>query len=825
MRVPVSWIRDFVDLPADADVKAFADRLTMLGLKLEALESAGAEVRGPLVIGRVLGFVEEQHSNGKTIRWCQVDVGEEQPRGVVCGALNFAVNDVVVVALPGTVLPGGFEIGARKTYGHVSDGMICSASELGLGDDHTGILVLQPDEGKPGDSAVDALHLREDVIEFEINPDRAYALSVRGIAREAATACDLPFQDPATSLPAATAGKGFPVLVEDPAGCDVFVALEVTGFDPTRPSPRWLARRVALAGMRPISLAVDVTNYVMLELGNPIHGYDRGALRGPIRVRRARQGETLVTLDGVTRELAEEDLLITDDRGPIGLAGVMGGAATELGQATTDLVIEAAHFDPVTIARAARRHRLPSEASRRFERGVDPTIAAVAARRVADLLVEFGGGEVAATGTVVGVPRERPAIAMASDLPSRVSGVPIDADTSVSALEAIGGTVRSSDRMLEVVAPPWRGDLTDPNDLVEEVLRIVGYDRVPSVLPAAPAGRGLTRNQRLRRRVGIAVATAGYVEVLDYPFVGERDWDALRLLPTDQRRNAVRLANPLSDEEPLLATTLLPGLLRTGARNVGRGQDDVALYEIGRVFLPRPGGPKPAPRLGVEDAPSADDLAALEAALPDQPLHLAVVASGAGRRGGWWGASTAVSWEDAIEACRRAGGAVGVRLEARASAMAPWHPGRCAELRLGALVVGHAGELHPGVCKAFRLPARAVAAELDLDALLAHAVDIVAAPSFSTYPVGKADVALVVDSGTAAADVESALRDGAGPLLESVHLFDVFAGEQIGPGQKSLAYSLRFRASDRTLTEAEIKQATDAAVAAAAARVGAIQRT
>ncbi len=402
MRVPVSWLRDYVDLPADIDVKELADRLTFLGLKLEALESPGADVTGPLVVGRVLTFDAEEHSNGKTIRWCQVDVGDGEPRGIVCGAPNFAEGDLVVVALPGAVLPGGFEIAARKTYGHVSDGMICSARELGLGDDHTGIIVLAPGTAAVGVDAAEVLHLRDDVIEFEINPDRAYALSVRGVAREAATAYGLEFRDPASTLPAAPAGDGYPVVVEDPGGCDVFTALTVEGFDATRPSPQWLARRVQLAGMRPISLAVDVTNYVMLELGQPIHGYDKDALQGPIVVRRARDGEKLTTLDGVSRTLDLEDLLITDDRGPIGLAGVMGGEDTEMSASTTSVVIEAAHFDPVTIARGARRHKLPSEASKRFERGIDPTISAVATRRVADLLVEHGGGHVANTARVVG---------------------------------------------------------------------------------------------------------------------------------------------------------------------------------------------------------------------------------------------------------------------------------------------------------------------------------------------------------------------------------------------------------------------------------------
>jgi phenylalanyl-tRNA synthetase beta chain len=824
MRVPLSWLRDYVTLPADVSVGELADRLTMLGLKLEALHAPGSDITGQLVIGRVEAFETQEHSNGKTIRWCQVDVGDDAPRGIVCGAANFEVGDLVVVALPGAVLPGGFEIAARTTYGHVSDGMICSARELGLGDDHTGIIVLDPSEGVPGDDAATVLQLRDDVIEFEINPDRAYALSLRGVAREAAIAYSADFDDPALSLPAAAAGSGHPVSIDDDEGCDSFVALEVTGFNASAPTPRWLARRVQLAGMRPISLSVDITNYVMLELGQPIHGYDKSTLQGPIVVRRARAGERLTTLDGVTRDLDAEDLLITDDSGPIGLAGVMGGASTEMSSTTTDVLIEAAHFDPISIARTARRHRLPSEASKRFERGVDPTIARVAAQRVAALLVEFGGGEIAATATVVGSPSPRDAITIDAGLPQRVAGFAISEEAAADALAAVGCAVESSGGRISATPPPWRPDLTDPHDLVEEVVRIIGYDHVPSVLPNAPAGRGLTVRQRLRRRIGIALAGAGYIETLNYPFVGAADSDCLRLPPDDERRNAVRIANPLAETEPLLRTTLMPGLLKALSRNAGRAQADVGLFELGSVFLPAAGERPKAPRLPVDHAPSPDEFKQLEAALPDQPLHLGVVAAGLRTASGWWGSGRPVSWADAVQACRVVAAAVDVEIEVVPAQREPWHPGRCAQILIGTSVVGYAGELHPKVCANYGVPARTVAAELDLELLLNHAVALVEAPSFSTYPVAKEDVALVVDSATSSADVEAALRIGAGPLLESARLFDVYEGDQVGPGKKSLAYALRFRAPDRTLTENEVRAAVNAAVAEAAGRVGAAQR-
>ena len=828
MRVPVSWLRDYVDLPADLGVEALAERLTAFDLKLEEIEH-GAEFQGPLVVGRVLSLEPEEHSNGKTINWCQVDVGPElnvdgAARGIVCGAHNFAAGDVVVCVLPGGVLPGGFEISARKTYGHVSDGMICSAKELGLGDEHDGIIVLDPHAGSPGDDAIALLGLRDDVLDLEVNPDRAYALSLRGVARDTAIAYGTTFHDPAVATHAETSQESYPVRVEDSVACPVFVARTVTGFDPTRPTPAWLARRVQLAGMRSISLAVDVTNYVMLELGQPIHGYDRTKLAGPIVVRRAAADEKVTTLDGVVRTLSADDVLITDDSGPIGLAGVMGGEHTELSESTTEIVIESANFDAPTIGRMTRAHRLPSEASKRFERGVDPLLAPVAAQRVADLLVEHGGGQVEPGVTVVGTPTDRAAIELRASLPSAVTGIAIAPETVARTLRFNGCAVGGDGDTLSVIPPSWRPDLTDPYDLVEEVLRVVGYDQVPSVLPVVPVGRGLTKAQRLRRRAGLGLAGAGFVEAKSFPFVGEGDWDALGLDAADDRRQMMRMENPLSAEQPGLATTLLPGLLRTVARNIGRGNEGIALFEIASVFLPK-GDDVVAPIYGVETRPTDDQIAALDAALPDQPLHVALALSGDRSPAGWWGASRKVSWADAIEGVRETARVLGVEIEVGAATRTPWHPGRCASISVGGHVIGHAGELHPRVCKAFGLPARTAAAEFSLDTLVAAAPDVVDAPQFSTFPVAKEDVALVVDADVPSQRVADALVVGGGELLESVRLFDVYTGDQVPDGKKSLAFALRLRARDRTLTDEDTRRAREAAVAAAGAATGAVQRT
>ncbi|GAB3762684.1 phenylalanyl-tRNA synthetase beta chain [Nocardioides ginsengisegetis] len=827
MKAPVSWIKEYVDLPAEVSTEALAAELTALGLKLEAIEKPGDQITGPLVVGRVLTKDPEPQKNGKTINWCTVDVGDAngtgEPQGIVCGAHNFEPGDLVVVVLPGAVLPGDFAISERKTYGHLSAGMICSTSELGLGDDgQGGIIVLPAGAGEPGDDAFAVLGLRDEVIEFEINPDRAYALSLRGVAREAALAYGAPFTDPAQRPVPAANGEGHPVVIDDPAGCPVFVARQVSGFDPTATTPDWMARRLTQAGMRPISLAVDVTNYVMLELGRPIHGYDADKLAGPIRVRRATAGERLTTLDGTARVLSEQDLVVTDDSGIIGLGGVMGGQTTEMSETTTRVLVEAAHWDATSMFRTGKRHKISSEAGKRNERGVDPAITEAAADRVVELLVAYGGGTAEPGVTVVGTVPDRTSIRIAYDLPARITGMSIDAETTVTNLEAVGCEVTRDDSGVEALVPTWRPDLNDPFDLVEEVARIEGYANVPSVLPNAGSGRGLTREQRLRRRIGRTLAGAGCVEVLSFPFVGEATFDALGLAEDDSRRHTVRLANPMSSEEPAYTTTLLPGLFKAAARNLGRGAPGVALFETGTVAFPADRGP--APIYGVEWRPSPDELEKLFQAIPDQPLHLAVVLAGERERSGWWGAGREAGWSDAIGIVRRLAAELGVETSVAAVARTPWHPGRCAEVSVGEQVIGHAGELHPRVCQAFGLPPRTSAVEIDLDLLMKHARDIQPGPRFSTFPVAKEDVALVVADSVTASAVEDALREGAGDLLESIRLFDVYTGDQVGAGHKSLAFNLRFRAPDRTLTEHETSAARDAAVALAAERTGAVQR-
>ncbi|EMF00120.1 phenylalanine--tRNA ligase subunit beta [Streptomyces mobaraensis NBRC 13819 = DSM 40847] len=833
MRAPLSWLREYVDLPAGTTGRDVQAKLVAAGLEVERVEHLGSDLTGPLVVGKVL-TIEELEGFRKPIRFCTVDVGAAngtgEPQEIVCGARNFTVGDKVVVALPGAVLPGDFAIAERKTYGRMSRGMICSGDELGMGDDGSHGIIVLPPEHEVGTDAIELLELRDDVLDIAVTPDRGYCLSLRGIARETATAYGLPLRDPALLDVPAPNSYGHPVRVADPAGCDRFTARTVTGIDPEARSPIWLQRRLQKAGMRPVSLTVDITNYVMLELGQPLHAYDRSRIAGTIGVRRAEPGEKLTTLDGTKRVLDAEDLVITDDNGPIGLAGVMGGAGTEIAGAaeggSTEVVIEAAHFDAVSIARTARRHKLSSEAAKRYERGVDPQAASAAAQRTVDLLVLLAGGTPEAGVTEFITPSAPRTIALRADHPDRVAGVAYGRETVVRRLQEVGCDVYGQDELI-VTVPSWRPDLTDPNDLAEEVIRLEGYESLPSTLPKPPAGRGLTARQRLHRRVGRALAGAGYVEAPSYPFVGDWALDHLGLEADDARRLTVRLVNPLSEAEPALRTTLLPGLFATLRRNDSRGEHDLALFETGLVFRPT-GEELPARRLPVDRRPTDEEIATLDAALPRQPRRAAVVLAGARERAGWWGQARPSGWADAVEAGRTVAREAGVELIVRQDQVAPFHPGRCAALLAvidgQEVLVGNAGELHPRVIKAFGLPERTCAMEIELDRLEQAGAGPVEAPRVSAFPVATQDVALVVDAGVPAGEVEAALRSGAGELLESLRLFDVFTGEQLGEGRKSLAYALRFRATDRTLTADEASAARDAAVQAAVERTGAVLR-
>ena len=747
--------------------------------------------------------------------------------------------------------------------------MICSARELGLGEDHDGIIVLPkyfPDREIPavGTDIVSWLGLGEEVLEINVTPDRGYCFSMRGIAREYSHSTGAAFRDPgapgvvAAEPPAANA-EGFPVVFADDApirgrvGVDRFVGRVVRGTNPAAPTPRWMVERLEAAGMRSLSLPVDITNYVMLDLGQPMHAYDLGALAAPIVVRRARAGETLVTLDEEKRELDVQDLLITDSpegEGSriIGIAGVMGGAYSEVEAGTTDILFEAAHFDSVSIARSARRHKLHSESSKRFERGVDPALPAVAAQRAVELLVEYGGGTVDEGVTDVD---QRPAATVIS-LPvgeaERLTGVAHSPERIAELLTTVGCTVEGpSDGVFTVTAPSWRPDLTLAADLVEEIARLDGYDKIPVILPMAPAGHGLTPAQKARRLAASALAHGGLVEVESYPFVSDT-WDRQGIPAGDPRRDALRLRNPMADDAPWLRTSVLDTLLDVAGRNVSRSNADVAVFEVAKVA--RPAGTVPAGLPGAETRPSDEVLAALEAGIPAQPWHIGGVLTGAAEAAGVLSTPRAYDWADALEYVRRVASGLGVRVEVTRAWMdrvpahkgapmpapatdpadvAPFHPGRVARVFVRAgrelVDVALAGELSPAACRAFGLPARSCAFEIDMDALIAHmATDPIQVKGVSTFPLAKEDIALVVPADIPASRVEQIVRQGAGQLAESVTLFDIYEGDQVPEGYRSLAFALRLRAADHTLTAKESEAVRKQVVTKAAKVLGASLR-
>ncbi|QJC21862.1 phenylalanine--tRNA ligase subunit beta [Arcanobacterium buesumense] len=835
--IPIDWLASHVEIPEDLTAAQLAADLVKVGLEEEEIHQP--DVSGPIVVGKVLTLVKEPQKNGKLINYCRVDVGAhndapgegKEPvdfpsRGIICGAHNFVEGDYVVVSLPGAVLPGNFAIAARKTYGHISDGMICSARELGLGEDHDGIIVLAHDDdeaekiGLPGvgEDVLAYLGLATETLEINVTPDRGYCFSMRGVAREYSHSTGAKFTDPgllenfnSEFLPANN--KGFEVRVADEnpihgkPGADRFVTRIVRGVDPNAQSPKWMQDRLTAAGMRPISLSVDATNYVMLDLGQPLHAYDLAKVVEPLVVRRAHTGEKLTTLDGVVRSLHDEDLIIADSHGavgarPVGLAGVMGGSETEIGPETTDILIEAAHFDPVSIARMARRHRLPSEASKRFERGVDPTIAPLAAQMVAEILVDFGGGTIDEDSFDLNTVPEIEPIDFAVSEVQRLTGLELPRAEVIRILQDIGCTVQDKGEVLSVTPAPWRPDLVGSAHFVEEIARLVGYGEIASVLPTPAGGAGLTRQQRQQRDIVRALAEQGWMQVLSYPFVSESTFDKQLIPKLDQRREAIVLANPLQEESPYMRTSVLDSLLETAKMNVARSNPAVAIFESSIVTRPHGLVPAETPHPG--QRPTDVQLAALAQAMPAQPHHIGGVATPIAAQATSGFSAVEWDWRDALNAVMVIVETLGAEVTFANIDRPPLHPGRGAQASVNGIVIGFAGELAPKVCKAFDLPARSIAFEVDIDILLKTVAD---QPRnilpVSSFPAAKEDIALVVDEDLPAGEVKEAIIDAAGALLEEVRLFDVYTGDQIPNRKKSLAFALRLRGTDHTLTAEE----------------------
>ncbi|PRQ11189.1 phenylalanine--tRNA ligase subunit beta [Corynebacterium sp. 13CS0277] len=843
MLIAKSWVERLVGQAAPGF--STTDEEMDAGFVRVGFETEGYEpipvTTGPLVIGRVES-IEELTGFKKPIRFCQVNVGQANGTGelqpIVCGARNFEEGSTVVVSLPGAVLPGDFAISARETYGHTSAGMICSAAELGLASaQNKGIITLDPQDpavGEPGSDARGVLGLDETVFDVNVTPDRGYALSARGLSREIASAFATGFVDVAedpfatvaelvemgVTRPVIGEGEALSVSIADGTPCNRFGVRQVVGIDPTVESPFWLQRELMLCGQRPVNAATDVTNYVMMLLGQPMHAFDGDKLNGGLVVRRAQAGEKLTTLDGVERELHAEDIVIADESGIQSLAGVMGGSTSEISDSTTTVFFEAAHWDPITVARTSRRHKLSSEASRRFERGVDPALIEVALDLAAGLLQAIAGGTVAPGRTLLGAVPAMPEVPMAITRPSDVAGVEYSEDTVLARLAEVGCSVARDGEQLTVTPPTWRPDITMAADLVEEVLRLEGLEDIPSIVPTAPAGQGLSEAQLRRRAIGHALAYNGYSEILPTPFIANDVFDVWGLEADDERRRTVAVQNPLDADYAILGTTLLPSMLEAVKRNVARGITSLALFGQEQVTIARGEGISPMP--SVKQRPDAATLEELLASLPEQPLHVATVGCGFAVLEGPWGDGRAYDYADAIESARVVARAADVELDVRNAEKLPWHPGRCAELLVNGEVVGYAGELHPQVLERAGLPARTCAMEINVSAL--PFAPSSPAPVLSAFPALLQDIALVVDADVPAEAVRRTVEAAAGPLVEKVTLFDIYTSESLGEGKKSLAYALTFRAPDRTLTDDECSEFRKQAIAAAEQEFGAVLR-
>jgi phenylalanyl-tRNA synthetase beta chain len=758
MRVPLSWLRDYVAL--DMPVEDLAARLDMATAVVAGVDRLGVpdegENLGLFRVGKVLEA--GKHPNADRLQLCKVDVGEPEPYQIVCGAWNFGAGATVAVALPGATLPGGLVLERRKLRGEMSEGMILSERELELGQDHAGIIVLE--SGEPGTPLADVLPLRDVVLDLEITGNRPDLLSVYGIAREVALIYRVDLAHPPGRDPAPAGDEPVSISIEDYEGCPRYIGRLLRDVH-IGPSPAWLRARLNAAGMRPISNVVDVTNYVMLGLGNPLHAFDfRTLAGGQIVVRRAREGEKLRTLDGVVRDLDPSDLMIADAERVIALAGIMGGEETEIGDGTNDVLLEAANFEPTRLWRTSERLRLRTEGSNRWEKGVDPYLAEQAAIWATELIVDLTGARWVGHTDAKGELPERAVVRFDPAKASDYIGLEVAGDEQRDTLTRLGLEARDG----EYVVPTWRArDLTREVDLIEEIARF-RLDVVPFTLPVRREMSGsFSRLQRTRRRVEDALVALGFSEVYT-PSLVEDDADA----------DALRLSEPITVELAVLRTELLPSLVEAARRNVEVGNERIALFEVARVYLPT----------------GADDL-------PQERTHVAAIAEGGFLR-----------IKGVVEALLRAlhADAMWSRTE-----RAPFHPGKAARIDAGVV-----GELHPA-----ELEGTWGAFELDLEALVATSHEPIAYEDVITYPEVRQDIAVAVAEEVEVGALVEAARGAAGPVLREVRVFDVYRGDQVGPGRKSVALHLSFQSPERTLTDEEAAELRGGIVAALGDRFGA----
>ncbi|MGI8774244.1 MAG: phenylalanine--tRNA ligase subunit beta [Actinomycetota bacterium] len=794
MKVSLDWLSELV--PLDIDIPQLVDRLNMTGTKVEAVHGP-ADVEG-IVVAEVLAI--EPHPNADNLSMVEVSAGDDEMHRVVCGAKNFAVGDRIPFATVGSKLPG-LTITERKIRGEVSRGMLCSASELGISKDSAGLLILQPD-APIGIDVVDLLGLGDTVLELEVTPNRPDCMGMIGVAREVAAVLGVEWEPPRTSLVAEGSPGPVSVAVEDETGCPRYLARYLEDVS-VRPSPAWMARRLLAAGFRPISNIVDITNYVLLETGQPLHAFDADKVADQaIVVRRSRPGESLTTLDGNARDLDPADLLIADSEKALALAGVMGGESSEVSAATTRLILESAAFDKASVAYTSRRHGIRSEASARFERGSDPGMVPFAADRAAALIREHGGATVSTEAPdVYPGERERAVITLRPTRTEALLGMPIDPERQARHLRALGLEVADGRGGLEVRVPTFRPDLSIEADLIEEIARLEGYDKPSPTLPTGRSG-ALTGDQQAERHLKRALVMLGVTEVWTSSFMSPADLDAMGFDAEHPARRMILLSNPMLEQEPGLRTTLLPGLVKAAAHNVAQRAPGISLFEIGRTYLP-----------------STGDLA-------DEQPALAAVFAGNRSLDSWDGSAQPWDFFSAKGVLMAALGSLGIEgLSFDAIKGAPFHPTRAAQVSLGSVALGVIGELHPTVNERSGLPPGACALEIAIAPVMSARSARRLAEELPRFPAVYIDIAVVLDQMISASRVLAVIEESGKPHLTAVRLFDEYRGEQVPAGHKSLAFALELRHTGRTLTDEDAEDVRDHVVTSLAERFGAELRS
>ncbi len=781
MFVSMNWLKEFVAF--DATPADLADMLTMAGVEVETVEEVKPEF-DRVIVGRVLKIFP--HPNADKLVLCDVDVGEASPVRIVCGAANMKEDDKVPFAPVGAVLAGGIKVKRAKIRGESSEGMMCSERELGLGEDHSGIMILPP-ETPVGVAFDEAIGFKDAVLELSVTPNRSDCLSMLGVAREVAA-----LTQSRTRPPDFIMGESEPdintltsITIEDDAGCPRYAARIVSNVT-IGPSPLWMQQKLRKVGLRPLNNVVDVTNYVLMELGHPLHAFDYDKLEeNRIVVRRARDGESIVTLDGTERGLSEEMLVIADAANPVAIAGIMGGATSEVTEQTTTVLIESAYFDPKSIRRTSKALGLSTEASYRFERGADYEMLIVALDRAASLMAELAGGTIS-RGKIDAYPRKF--VPLEIDLRykriKRILGIEVPPKTATSILTSLGFEIVSEQsEAVRVLVPSYRPDISAEIDLIEEVARIYGYSRIESTYP--PDTAVMTRGVQPRcldDECRFALRSSGFSEVINLSFGAPWDMADFQETGHPSKPQLIKMKNPLTEDASVLRPSLIPGILRCLQSNINTGNKNLKIFEVGKVYWP-----------------TKEDV------LPDEPTFLCAAATGLSRSVNWRDESASVDFFDMKGVAETLLKTVGImKTGTERGEHVGFHPGICADIIADGNVVGKIGEIHPTLLDKYEIAQTVCLFELNLTDVASRPATERRYKKLSRFPYSDRDLAVVVDEGVEAATLHAAMVAAGGETLKSVTLFDVYRGAQVGKNKKSLAFSLRFQSDERTLTDEEV---------------------